>query len=170
MENLREKLKKIEALARSGIAGERASAQRLLEQLSQKYGVPLEQIVAQEKDFHWFPVVGREQQDLFCQVLIHVLQTRQIAHKKKPSGLWCELTAAEALDVAEAWAHYRAAWKKQREDFFLAFIHKNGLYGPPDASPGEASGEAKAQALRIFELMKGMRADRWDNKLKLTGS
>ena len=82
-----------------------------------------------------------------------------------------ELTNAQALDVAEAWAHYRKDWKEQADLFLAAFIHKNRLYCPgaaTEASSESMTAEARAKALRIIELMRGIRPSVHVNRLKLT--
>lgn len=168
METLLERLKKIEALAIGGSAGERANAQRLLDTLCAKYGITLEQIADQKKSWHTFSVRGESERELFRSVLVHVMQTRQIRHMKSAKGYECELTLAQAIDVRDCWMHFRAAWREQLSDFFAAFIHKNRIFGPPSDDDAEPDAETKARAKRIFDLMHGMESQPWEKRLRLS--
>ena len=53
-ESIREKLKKLLALAESGVGGERENARRMFEDLCRKYGVEAEELAdeQQEKENH----------------------------------------------------------------------------------------------------------------------
>ncbi len=167
METLLERLKKIEAPAIGGSEGERANAQRLLGMLCAKYGVTLSQIADQKKSWHAFSVRGERERELFCSVLVHVMQTRQIRHMKSASGYECELTVAQALDVQDCWTHFRAAWREQLSDFFTAFIHKNRIFGPPSDDNEDLDEETRARAKRIFDLMHGMESRPRENRLRI---
>lgn len=171
METLIDRLKKIEALAKGGLEGERENAQRMLDELCARYGVTLEQLADQEKRMHWFPVRGKQAKELFRCVLVHVVQTRQIRHRIKADGYECELTTAQAADVRECWGHYREAWKEQMNDVFAAFIHRNRIYGPAKDSDDEPelNAEQRAAAERVMDLMRGMQPKRWDRRAKLEG-
>jgi hypothetical protein len=171
METLIDRLKKIEALAKGGLAGERENAQRMLDELCARYGVTLEQLADQEKRMHWFPVRGKRAKELFRVVLVHVVQTRQIWHRPKADGYECKLTTAQAADVRECWKHYRKAWDEQIDDVFTAFIHRNRIYGPPKDSDDEQelNAEQRAAAERVMDLMRGMQPKRWDRRAKLEG-
>lgn len=167
METILQRLKKIEALAAAGTAGERANAQRLLNQLCGKYGVTLQEIVAQKKSWHAFKVRGRLERRLFCCVLVHVVQTLHVRHTKTAHEYKCELTTAQAIDVQDCWNHYRTAWREQLADFFTAFVHKNRIFGPPADTDCEADEETQTRARRIFELMAGMDSRPWEKRMRL---
>lgn len=168
METLIERLKKIEALARAGTAGERENAQRLLTALCKKYGVTLQQLTETEKDFYKFTFKGVFERRLFIQVLVFVMQSTDILHRKTARGFAIELTLAQSIDVRECWQHYRKIWLTQANDFMSAFIHKNGIWGPSSGEDKKSTEESMAAALRVMELMRGIRSHPWEKRLKLT--
>lgn len=167
METLIERLWKIEALAHGGSEGERENARHLLAALCRKYGLTLEQIADQKKSWHAFPVRGEWERKLFGIVIVHVLQTHSIRHMKSSKGYECELTIAQAIDVRDCWEHFRKAWRAQLDDFFVAFVHKNRIFGTSDGFQKEPDQETKDAAQRIFDLMRGMEARPWEKRLYL---
>ena len=169
MESLVERLKKIEALANGGSEGERENAQRLLDQLCRKYSVTLEQIADQKKSWHAFAVRGERERKLFNIVIVHVMQTHNIRHIKTAKGYEWEMTTAQAIDVRDCWEHFLAAWRAQLDDFFMAFVHKNRIYGPPSDQPApEVDAKTAAAAKRIADLMRGMASQPWEKRLRIS--
>lgn len=169
METILDRLRKIEALANSGVAGERENARRMLAALCEKHGLSPQQITSPDRSWQKFRFRGEKERLIFQQVLIHVLKTRHVQHRKNPTNWEVFLTAAEGADVADCWAHYRDLWCGQLDDFCNAFIQKNRIFGPPleTRDDKKLTEQDIAEAKRIMAMMIGMEEKRWTNIAKL---
>lgn len=156
MENLIERLRKIEALADRGTNGERENARRMLSDLCEKYGVTLEQLTEETKALYSFSARGDFERKLFFQVAAHVLQSRKIRNRKTKTGILAELTLPQSIAIRECWDHYRSAWHDQLGDFFVAFVHKNNVFCPKEEGIPDVVGASADRKVRIFDLMRGM--------------
>jgi hypothetical protein len=173
MELLIDKLKKIEALARSGVGGEKATAQRMLDALCEKHGITLDQIISPEKKPVRFPYKDELDMTLLCHIAMNICQTRKITNWKTRKGraICFELTIAQAIDVEDAFRHYREAWRKQLKEFMSAFVNANRLFPPDegddDKPKQEPTPDSRARAMRIMQLMQGMSAAPWEGRKRI---
>lgn len=172
METIVEKLKKIEALANSGIDGERENAKRMLDALCAKHGVTVDELV--EPTLSWYRFRPKDHVDemLLCHVVGFVCQTRRIKMRKAGKARHLELTRAQALDVEEAIRHYRKVWRENLTDYMAAFIHAHRLYAPRDegAEPPEISAEDIMRAEKLIKMSRGISTSHWERRLKLEGA
>lgn len=172
MELLIDKLKKIESLARSGIGGEKETAQRMLDALCKRHGITLDQVISPEKKIYRFPYRDELDLTLLRQVVMYVCQTCKIANRKSGRAMFFELTKAQAVDVEDAYRHYRKVWRKQLKDLILAFVSANHLFPPDengdeDKPKKEPTPDSRARAMRIMQLMRGMSTDPWEGRRRL---
>jgi len=169
MELLIDKLKKIEALAKCGIGGERETAQRMLDALCKKHGITLDQIISQDKQGYRFSVQNKLDATLLAHVVLHVCQTSQIANWKRGRLRFYELTKAQAIDVEDCFNHFRRAWRKQLADMMAAFVNANHLFAPDGKNDPakEPTPDARARAMRIMQLMQGMNAAPWEGRKRI---
>lgn len=173
METLIEKLRKIEALARSGVDGERENAQKLLDDLCRKHGVTPEELAAEQTKPHFFTVKNANEVALLRQCAIHVCGTSRVqnACQGKRHTFW--LTAAQGIDVKDCFEHHRKPFAQHMDDAASAYILRNKILGPPRAedetNASHQNEEARAQAKRIAALMVFMQSNRWEKRALLTG-
>lgn len=171
MERLIDKLRKIEALARTGTGGERENAQRMLVELCQKHDVTLEQIIQSEKKWYDFPVRDAIDEMLLTQVVLHICMTPQIENGRyRGRKVRCfKLTPGQSVDIKSCYEHYRKAWRRQLNDLMIAFIHSNKIYGPRSDQDRDQTPEEIEHAERIMSLMQGMKREQWDGRKRIEG-
>lgn len=161
-ERLIDWLKKISALAQSGVAGERANAQRMLDTLCKKHGVTPDQLADEKKDLHSFPCRDTLDEKLVLQVITYVCQTRKVRCVKQKKTWWFELTNAQAVDARECLDHYRKAWQAQLGDLMTAFMARNRIFAPPDGDPDTSPETAASQ--KIIQMMHMLDENRWNKR------
>lgn len=160
-----ERLKKIQALAESGIEGERANANKLLNELLLKHGITLQDLAHGEAQWCRFVCAGRLEIELLTHVVLKVCQTRDVVNakdKKSSRVRWFKLTAAQCADVTDAFEHYKREFKTCVDDTLVALIHRHNLFAQ-DKSDEKATptAEAMERAKRIWSLMAGMTSRDW---------
>ena len=161
MKNKEELLKKIKALAESGIGGEKDNAQRLLRELMQKYNIKEEEI--EEDAIKQFKItVPRfyKAQALIIQVLYSVIgkeiegcEKGLFISKRKGKKYFIKCTSAEFLEFEAKLKFYMYHFKTEIKRFFSAFIQANEIFPPPNKC-GEQSGKTSLteEDLKILTL------------------
>ena len=160
IEEIKKRLMKMKALANAGIGGERANAEKLLEELAAKYGINLdefedgEEVVSFEIKFSstWqlkllSQLVGLMRQEkkkrgealrekeleIYSWVYKRVRENERTVYATKSD--WLELMAKfEVL---------KAAYKRQQKSFYLAFLMANDLLTDPDDDAPEPTPEER---------------------------
>ncbi len=173
MELIIDKLRKIEALAVSGVDGEKENARRLLDALCKKHGITLDRLSNSERRLYKFKFSGKHEKTILIQTIgyvcdIHGSLTFKVL-KKKRTEVWFPLTESQAIVVYECFEHYRKAWRKQQEDFLTAFVHKNNLVAQSEspANDKSSSDNNTERLMRIIQIMQGMQSDQWEKRFKL---
>ena len=163
-----EQLRKIDALAESGVAGERENAQSLLESLCRKYGVDRDSLLSGETKTFKFVVTKARDFTLFKQCCFHVLQVTEIKYRKRREAVWMDMTQAEAIDLRACHLHYRRLYREEEELLYEAFVARNRIYGP--ASDENEAPEMDAERLaRLLALMRSLSDNSWKKPVaKLT--
>lgn len=134
-ERIKEKLRKLLELARQGVGGEKDNAQSILDKLLTKHGLTLDDLdpdVAPVESCE-FRFGDKWEYDLLIQVIYLVLQTQTIFYReeRRNSKKFCiKATKARKLEIDLAYNLYREALKKEQQRLFVAFIHKNRIFGP----------------------------------------
>lgn len=158
-------MKKILALARRGVGGEKSTAEAMLARLLAKYGMTVEDLddEAQPRVQREFKYATEFERRLLVQIVAYVLGTRsvEIWRRRGKKALVFELTALQFAEVDVRYTAYRGALRKEMdkttERVFSAFIHSNSLgvsSGDDDTdSPDMDMGELAA----IMGLMQAMR-------------
>lgn len=152
-ERIKDKLRKLLELSRQGVGGEKDNAQSVLDKLLTKHGLALDDLdpdVAPVESCE-FRFDDKWEHDLLIQVVYSVLQTLTITYREehKNSKKYCiKATKAQKLEIDLAYGLYREAFKKEQERLFVAFIHKNRLFGP-DAEKDDSDTKTE-----IHELSK----------------
>jgi hypothetical protein len=174
VESILIRLRKIEALARDGIGGERENARRMLGKLCAKHGVTLEELTEETRLEVPFSVRGTHDKQLLFQVYAFIRNASQVTYrvkKRKPNLIWFSLTRAEAIDMRECFDHYRLQWKKQSmamlDDLLSAFIQKNRIFPPPSDHEEEPDTIDIERIARLRALMGGIESSPWERHFRL---
>lgn len=168
-EKLRERPRKIRALAERGMGGERVNAQRALDALLRQNGLTdadLDSIDEEQKELVWFVYRDSSERDLLIQTVAMVTDVSQpSAYTKtfvKTRHLAFFLSKSESLQVSYAYGMFRKAWATAREELFTAFVWRSEIFAPSerDADSDEDAANAKpldrARARRILGFMDSM--------------
>lgn len=159
-ESIRDKLIKIQALAASGVDGERESARALLATLCRKHGITLESLVNAEKQWRRF-TVSKANHKLFVQCACFVLRVNAIQFRRVGSLLVMECTATDHIDLKACFAYYRKLLKKDAEDFYIAFISKHRIFSGIDSGDASESPFDAERIARLIAMMRGMSDRSW---------
>jgi len=159
-----ELLKKVNALAKRGVDGEKESAAQRLEYLMGKYGVTFDMLEADTKKEREF-VVLQDQNKFFNQIVysvcggVDIFYYEKDKYKKKIRKL-VTMTEVEFIEVSERFAFF---WKKYEEEmklFYVAFIRKNELTSKPSEDRDERkepTPEEIEEYLRVRQMMGGIK-------------
>lgn len=137
MSDIRERLKKLYALALRGVGGEKEQAEAILKKLIKKYGVSMEEIdedVIKEFKINYS---GAAERKILMQIVYKVTNEtgRTYGFVYKKSGRDCRTilgvscTEAQKIEIEFLFDFYKKLYKKELEALLLAFIHKHELFG-----------------------------------------
>lgn len=154
-----ERLKKILALARQGVGGEKQNAQRMLDSLLAKHGMTLADLdgsVQVREDCEFSPKNAAEMTLLVQCVASVVLDWDfMVWSAKRGKKRWISLTKAECLEVRLMFDIHRKALAKhlakQAKVALAAYIHTNGIYSKKSADNEQE--DAKESAADMEEIM-----------------
>lgn len=163
-ERILQKIRRVQALAERGVAGERESATATLDRLMKQYGITEADIAEERREWAWFRYKTPIERKLLAQVIYAVTGRvgsgcvgTYTGRKRKNVGIEC--TAAERLEIQFDYDFFRAALEEEMERFYSAFLKKNGIF-PPNGKECEELPEpeetSKEEALKIQALMMGM--------------
>jgi len=154
-------LKKLDALAKRGIGGEKENAAERLSFLMKKYDITIDQIEGEIQSERSF-MVSNEQRQFAVQVIASVCgkrDTYMFVHekKKKNRAIIVSCTDYEFIEIEQRIAFY---WEKYQEEmaiFYSAFIQKNKLFSKPDGEEKESSDtemtpEEKARMFKMAQM------------------
>ena len=159
-ESVMAQIRKVRALAMSGVAGERETAAAMLEKLCAKHGISPDALIEEERHLFKFSYKGDREKGILVQVILHVTQRRDVLCIESRSSIEFRLTNAEAIDAKACWAHYRKEWVQEFDAFFQGFIHQHKIYGAPpeNANPPPISME---ELMRIRAMMRAVSGQSW---------
>lgn len=168
-----DRIMKVKALADRGTDGERAAAQRLLEELMEKYHIDEADINTEKTNIYLIDAGDPIFKDLFRQIyLVKFGRNRDIwcidkMPKKdkrryaelgfgdKDANLAIECTKAEFLEVKTLFEIYRKDLKEQLGTFMYAYFHKNDLLAPADPNH-DCTEEDERMALKAMFMARGI--------------
>lgn len=163
-ERILQKIRRVQALAERGVAGEQESAAATLDRLMKQYGITEAELEEERREMEWFRYKTPIERKLLLQVIYSVTGRaaygcvgKYTGRKRKKVGIEC--TAAERLEIQFDYDFFREALEEEMDRFYSAFLIKNGIF-PPEGKerdelppPREISRE---EALKLEALMMGM--------------
>lgn len=134
-ETLRDKLRKVLAMAQSGEAGERDAARNLLDRLLKGNNLTIDDINSDEKDIRWFTIgKGPDAKKLMMQIYFMVTgenETSYWTNRHYPGEVAFMVTKTQAADMETYFSVLMPALKKEltkaRDIAFSAFCLKNNV-------------------------------------------
>lgn len=163
-ESIREKLRKVLALAQNGEAGERQAAQNLLEKILFDNGLTFADLDDNETEVHYFKI-GRsaDMRALMCQIYFMVTNTHRTntwTSNKHPGCIGFEVTRVQAADMEAYYSVLAPAMKKDmerlRRNMQDAFFLKNGLYAASAGPDHELTDEEIQRLKHIWALQNAV--------------
>lgn len=123
-ERILQKIKRVQALAERGIAGEQESAAATLERLMKQYGITEADIAEECREWAWFRYKTPIERKLLLQVIYAVtgrVGSERVGaytgRKRKQVGIEC--TAAERLEIQFDYDFFREALEEEMNRFFF---------------------------------------------------
>lgn len=160
-----DRVKKILALARRGVGGEKTTAEAMLARLMSKYGLTIVDLDDQavERKKHWFKCSTEMERRLLSQIVCSVLGRRDVAiwRQKGKRDRAVELSPLEFAEVDVRFEAckpaLRAELKKVESRVFVAFVHANHLSADTGDDEDAAAPVDLDELAAIIGLMQGMK-------------
>lgn len=168
-ESLKDKLKKLKALAERGCGGEAENAQRLLERLCAANGIDLGQLNDEEKKSRYTFNIGCNSvfKTLFTQCYCKVTNSSEMSYRQETrSKISLELTQADYAELKGLFEWHKANFEKELEDIKKTFIHaycqKHRLFpeSSSETSNDKPLTEEDLEMLREIMKMEGLLNDK----------
>lgn len=168
-----DRIMKVKALADRGTDGERTAAQRLLEELMEKYHIDEADIDTDKKETYLIDAGDSVFTKLFHQMyrvrfgidrpiwIVYKMPKKdkrlfaEMGFGDKNANLAIECTKAEFLEVKTLFEIYRNDLKEQLDTFMYAYYHKNDLLAPADPNK-ESTEEEDRKALKAMFMAQGI--------------
>ena len=157
-ESIKNKLKKLLALAERGVQGEAENARRLLEKLCKEYDVSMEELLDENQiKFYQFDI-GRNAlyKDLFVQCYCKVAQKISVGCRQvSRSQIAVEMTALQYAELVSLFEWHKANFNKDLEDMkkniLLAYCRKHHLHS--DVKPDNDRELTEDERKRLIKIM-----------------
>lgn len=158
----KELLKKIKALADSGVGGEKENAQRTLEQLMKKYNISEEELCEETiKEFEIkIPKVFKAH-ELAIQTFYSVVGCRNenkfFSGYKEGNKRFVFCTSAEFIEFEAKYKFYLHYLKKESERFYGAFVQANMIFPPKNLQrESEKQETITDEDMKILKMATGL--------------
>lgn len=158
-DRIKELIKKVAALAKDGVGGEKINAQAQLEKLMKKYNITDQDI--EENRLEWHEVHANK---IYFGVkllnqCIYVVLGKEIYNKTSKAGsyaVYVLCTLEEKLLIEMMYEHYVKHWTQYVADAYQAFLQVNEVF-PPRNIALEPTGESDPEDLeRMFKIARSM--------------
>ena len=173
-ESIRNKLKKLLALAEQGVQGEAENARRLLEKLCKEYGVSMEELLDENRvEYHFFSV-GRNKiyLNLFSQCFYKVTNTDRLPYKQiSRSQIAVEMTALQYAELASLFEWHKANFDKDFEEMknniLLAYCRKHHLYSNVNHDNNmELTDDERKRLIKIMYMQESLNDNQYHRLLE----
>ena len=172
-ERILQTLRKLSALRNSPHSGERAAAQKRIDEVCAKYGIFPHEIEAQEVAWTSFPFKTARERDLILQCASMILNTRSLSYGHGNKKIQLKLTLSQKIDLDSCYAHYRREWETLQEEVFRAFINRHRIAG--EATPqeiaeqlSEMTQEDMKRIMQTCSLADRLPSSTWNGRRQLT--
>lgn len=177
-ERIIERILKVRAIAKDGVGGERVAAEQLLSSMMKQYGISLEDIEQDAKEYRLAYIGdGRYEFKLFAQIAcilykgpghpkIADLRKAPAKHKRAWAeaglgpknanvGLYC--TKAEFIEILSVFEIYKADFIRQEEVFYYAYLDKNDLLLKSEGEQPDLTDEEIDRLMSAERMKRGIK-------------
>jgi hypothetical protein len=169
-ELLKEKLRRVLALAESGVDGERENARRMLEELLRKHGLRIEDLTDEGVDSYQFKVTDWYERGILDCVVVYVTGTRKILRKETTRCVYYRLTKLQEVGVRDCFDHYVGLWRDNLKTMIGAFVNRYGISLPPQEGAAASSGRTSEELERLIAMARALKGEQWNGRKKLAES
>ena len=130
-QKVQDKLRKLQALAKRGVGGEKANAQRMLDKLLARHGLTIDDLADERREIRWFTAPTMFEKRLAFQILAKVCNTDDppaYRSKGRPKQIGIKVTPSEAIEFELYYETLRKAMDEHFQDAFSAFVQANRLF------------------------------------------
>ena len=161
--------KKLIALIEKGEGGEKETAKLKFEQLCQKHNLS-ENDFFNDTEAHYYEHKFENPHDdyerkLFTQVVYAITGSNKNIYEQgnRKDILLCRCTEAQNIEITIAQDYYFELFKRERDLFYIAFVHKHDLFGVPEKGK-ENKPELSPEDERELYFMKSVMKNGNPNK------
>ena len=154
-----QRMKKLQALAKRGIGGEKETAEKMLQQILEKNGISsLEELENEEAEYTLFSYNGKHEITLLKQCIYKVMTAaREVTYYRSKGtrqkiGIYC--TKAQKIEIELEFEFYRSVFYDELSTFMDAFIQAQKIF-PPDA-PKSSYDELNPTDMKIAFMAQGI--------------
>lgn len=174
-DQIKEKIRKVLALAQQGIGGEMEAAKIQLAAMLEKYGLRLEDITSEERRECEFKYRNKDEMRVLIGVLYNtfgsdsgIVKEARISRYYKVVKV--NLTEIERIDIANAYDYYRKAYAREKramlKAIFPAFVNKHALFDIAECEEERPSRKLSPdELLRILTIMRSMESPSYRKQL-----
>jgi hypothetical protein len=170
---IKDKLRKIRALAEQGCRGEAEAAKLALDRMLAKYELTLEDITEHETKTYKFYFTSKFERDIMFQCWAKIMRCDQVTYttyKKANRAIGFAFTAEQYVDFAELFKYYKEEWKKEQARLVSAFIQKHRLFSGVERDRDLDEPIDPEELAAIMKLMDGLRSKTMRQDLKKIGN
>lgn len=190
LERIKERLRKMKALADFGCGGERDAAERLISEMCEKHGISIDEIESEVEREHTVILKAAWERKIFIQILglmrieeygdrdadklvLKVEVTPFRGKNKKGRLTWrrryfTKCTDLQWLEMISKFDLLCASYKKQLAQFTLAFLMSNDLLMPYNPKSPEMTAKEKEEYETAMRLSAGIVKTRLNKQLEYT--
>lgn len=179
IDKIKNKLRKLKALADRGIDGESDTAQRLLTEVAKKYGIILDELdLEAEEPIRYEIKLPKEWQSAIFRQLVGLMRLEKRGDAYKIDELMfyrfsikhrlyaVHCTKAEWLELTAKYEVLARDYKKQIKSFTLAFLMRNDLLLPPRDDRDKKPTQKEREEYRAAEILSfGIEKTRMNKQL-----
>ena len=193
LEQIKERLAKMKALAERGVGGERDAADRLLREIAAKHGISLDDIESEVEREHIVNIRKSWQRQIFVQLLglmsieqygdryadkLSLFKRNQYVQTRGRTSrgrmrrrtvvcYYTVCTDAQWLEVTAKYAVLCADYERQIKAFPLAFLMRNDLLMPFNPNGKKPSAKEEEQYCTAAALAYGIWKSRLNKQLEM---
>lgn len=173
-ESIVQRIINLQKLVEQGVGGEAENARIAIERIVAKYGLSLDEILADDKpEFHVWTVKNKRERSLFIQCLGVVVESWQPTTRELRNKIGADLTKLQFAELSAMFDFHRAnmdhEWKAMSKNFFTAYVSKHDIYpitGRDENRSGGNSKLSREDILRIIAMQRGMEDKQYRKQLK----
>jgi hypothetical protein len=172
-ETIREKLRKIAALAERGVGGERDNAKRQLDRLLAKHGLMMEDLYPkQDVEYREFVCANQRERTILTQCVAKAMGISHVVYykvRRNPNRIGIKCGRIDFIEIEHMYKHFRKLLREEEKRLVDAFICRHELYGPSD---GESNTEPLSyeEYIALISLAKGMRKSNYVSTRRTLGA